>query len=116
MSFPKLLANPRFSLLLVLIREEEVRRYDGVRGWRRNGWVTQERRLLDVMDQRLIESPRDLAALIPSDMPDPFTASDLAAAIGGTQRFARKMAYCLREMGVIAQVGKRTRAILYERI
>ncbi len=114
-SFPKLLANPNFSLMLLLIQEEEVRRYDATRGWRRKGWVTQERRLLHVLDQQLFESPEDMVTFIPSELSQPFTTADLAVAIGRPRSFAQKMACCLREMGVIAQVGTRTRAILYER-
>jgi hypothetical protein len=114
-SFPKLLAHPNFSLMVLLIREEEVRRYDASRAWRRHGWVTHERRLLEVVDQRLFESPQDMSALLPPELPTAFTTSDLANATGGNRRLAQKMAYCLREMGMIAQVGTRTRAILYER-
>ena len=114
-SFPGLLAHPNFSLLVLLIQEEEVRRFDPARGWRRKGWVTEERRLLEVVDQRLFESPEDMDALIPPGLQEPFTTSELAAAAKRPRRFAQKMAYCLREMGVIAQVGKRSRAILYER-
>jgi hypothetical protein len=36
-SFPELLLEPNFSLEVLLIQEEEVRRYDGQRGWRRRG-------------------------------------------------------------------------------
>jgi len=115
-SFPKLIANPNFSLMLLLIQEEEVRRFDAKRAWRRKGWVTEERRLLDVVDRRLFESPEDVATLIPSELPEPFTTSDLAAALGRPRRLAQQMAYCLREMGVIAQVGTRARAKLYERV
>jgi hypothetical protein len=114
-SFPKLLSSPNFSLLLLLVHEEEVRRYDAKRGWRRKGWVTQERRLLDVVDQRLFETPEDMGTLIPSELAEPFTTSDLAVAIGRPRWLAQKMAYCLREMDVIARVGKRGNAILYER-
>ncbi len=112
-AFPKLLSNPNFSLELLLIHEEEVRRYDPKRGWRRKGWVTQERRLLEVVEQRLFETPEDMRAQIPSELPEPFTTSELAVAIGGPRRLAQKMAYCLREMGAIAPAGKRGRAMLY---
>lgn len=112
-SFPKLLSNPNFSLLLLLIREEEVRRHDPKRGWRRRGWVTEERRLLEVVDQHLFETPQDLAALVPSELAEPFTTSSLAAAAGTPRRLAQEMAYCLREMGIIEQVGKQGQAILY---
>jgi hypothetical protein len=110
---PKLLSSPNFSLDVLLIQEEEVRRYDGRRGWRRRGWVTHERRLLQVVDQHLFETPEDIVALIPPTLPEPFTTSDLAAAVGKRRRLARKMAYCLREMGVLAPVGKQGNAILY---
>lgn len=113
--FPKLLSNPNFSIEVLLIQEEEVRRYDGVRGWRRRGWVTHERRLLQVVGQRLFETPADMGALVPSSLNEPFTTSDLAAAIAKPRWLVRKMAYCLREMGAIVPVGKRGNAILYTR-
>ena len=112
---PRLLSNPNFSLEVLLIQEEEVRRYDGRRGWRRHGWVTHERRLLEVIDQRLFETPADIAALIPPTLSEPFTTSDLAAAIDKPRWLARKMAYCLREMGALVPVGKQGNAILYSR-
>jgi hypothetical protein len=112
-SFPQLLSDPNFSLDVLLIQEEESRRYDGKRGWRRGGWVTHERRLLEVVGRRLFETPADMRALLPNALDEPFTTSELAAAIARPRRLAQKMAYCLREMGVIAPVGKRGNAILY---
>jgi len=112
---PKLLSNPNFSLDVLLTQEEEVRRYDGRRGWRRHGWVTDERRLLEVVDQHLFETPADICTLVPPTLPEPFTTADLAAALGKRRRLARKMAYCLREMGALAPVGKQGNAILYTR-
>lgn len=111
--FPHLLSSPNFSLDVLLIQEEEVRRYDGKRGWRRKGWVTHERRLLQVVDNRLFETPADMATLLPSGLVEPFTTSDLAAAIAKPRWLARRMAYCLREMSVITPTGKRGNAILY---
>lgn len=114
-SFPTLLADVNFSLEVLLIQEEEVWRRDPTRGWRRRGWVIHERRLLQVVDRRLFETPADMAALIPAELPEPFTTADVAAAIAQRRRLAQRMAYCLREMGVITQVGKQGRAILYTR-
>jgi hypothetical protein len=113
--FPELVPNPNFSLEVLLIQEEEDRRYDGKRGWRRRGWVTHERRLLEVVEDRLFETAEDMRALIPADLAEPFTTADLAAAIGKPRWLAQKMAYCLREMGAIAAVGKRGNAIRYRR-
>lgn len=111
---PALLADPHFSLDVLLIQEEELRRHDPRRGWRRKGWVTHERRLLAVVEQRLFETPADLASLLPPDLPDWFTTADLAAALGRPRRLAQQMAYCLRALDVIREVGKRGRAVLYE--
>jgi len=114
-SFPSLLSVPNFSLEVLLIQEDEVRRYDGKRGWRRKGWVTHERKLLEVVERRLFETPADMGELVPSDLAEPFTTSDLAAAIGQRRWLAQKMAYCLREMGALAPVGKQGNSILYSR-
>ena len=111
-SFPKLLANPNFSLEILMIREEEVRRYDGMRSWRRRGWVVEERRLLGVADRRLYEKPADWKEFLPDDL-ETFTANDLAEAIDVTTPLAQKMVYCLRHARVIRLVGKRGRANLY---
>ena len=114
-SFPALLANPNLSLEILLVHEEEVRRHDPKRRWRRRGWVTQERHLLGVVGRRLFDSPDDMAAFLPPELPEAFTTSDLASAVGRPRRLAQRMAYCLRKMHVIERVGKRGRAFLYTR-
>jgi hypothetical protein len=112
-SFPHLLSNRNFSLEVVMIREEEVRRYDGKRGWRRRGWITEERRLLEVVEQRLFEDPVDWRALVPEES-GAFTAKDLAEAIGIGRQLAYKMVYCLRKVNVVKLIGKQGRANLYK--
>jgi hypothetical protein len=112
-SFPELISDNNFSVELLLIRAEEVRRQDRRRGWRRKGWAIDERRLLKVLDRLVMETPADMAALIPEDLVTPFTTSDLARAIGRPRRLAQRMAYCLRAMGCIAPAGKQGNAILY---
>jgi hypothetical protein len=114
-SFPHLIENPNFSVHVLFIQEEEAQRYDGRRGWRRRGWVVHERRLLQVVGQRLFLSAADMATLIPPALTDPFTTLDLATAMAKPRRLAQKMAYCLREMGAITALGKRGNAILYGR-
>ncbi|MEJ2734853.1 MAG: hypothetical protein P8189_15015 [Anaerolineae bacterium] len=114
-SFPTLLASPNFSLEVLFIQEEEVRHHDPKRGWRRRGWLTHERRLLAVVDRQHFETPADMANLLPTTLPEPFTTSDLAASLPRPRRLAQRMAYCLREMQVIDPVGKQGNAILYVR-
>ena len=112
-SFPQLLANPHFSLEVLLIREEEVWRYEGKRKWRRRGWVIEERRLLEVVNRRLFEQPADWRALLPESLGESFTTKDLATAMGIRRHLAQKMAYCLRKVRVIELIGKRGRANSY---
>ena len=114
-SFPKLLLSPNFSIELLLIQEEEVRRYEGTSGWRRKGWGTHERRLLRVVEQRILETPTDMCTFIPSALAEPFTSSDLAIAIAKPRWLAQKMVYCLRLTNCITPMGKRGNAILYTR-
>jgi hypothetical protein len=112
---PELLKHPNFSIELLLIEEEEVRRYDGVRGRRRRGWVTEERRLLRVVDRWILNSPADMDTFIPVNLAEPFSVNDLATAANINRRLAQKMVYCLRAMGCLAPAGKRANAILYAR-
>lgn len=113
-SIPHLLAQSNFTLEVVFIHEEEIRRYDARRGWRRKGWVTHERQLVKVVEQQRFTSPEDVRALIPTSLAEPFTAADLAAHISGGLRRAHKMIYCLRAMDLLTPVGKRGRATLYQ--
>jgi hypothetical protein len=114
-ALPHLLAHRNFALELLLIQEEEIRRHDARRAWRRRGWVTCERRLLDVLDRRLFEGPAAFAAFVPEALDEPFDTAELAAAMARPRRLAQKAAYCLRGMGVIEAVGKRGNAVLYAR-
>jgi hypothetical protein len=115
-SFPGLLGKATFSLEVLLTREEEVRRYDGKRRWRRGGWVVEERRLLEVVERHLFERAEDLRALLPPGMDEPFTTKDLAEAMDGGRTLAQKMAYCLHQAGVIECIGRQGRANLYQAV
>lgn len=112
-SFPRLMAHPNFSLEVLLIKEEEVRRYEPKRSWRRRGWVTEERRLLEVVDRRLFAKAADWRTLLLEHMRRSFTARDLAQTMGIQLRLAQKMAYCLRKTNVIELIDKQGRANRY---
>jgi hypothetical protein len=111
-SIPQLLANRNFSLEVLMIREEEARRYEGKRRWRRGGWGIEERRLLEILDRRLFQDTADWRGFLPEAL-ESFTTTDLAAAADTGVTLAQKMAYCLRNAGVIELIGRRGRANLY---
>ena len=112
---PELLNSPNFSLEVLLIQEEEVRRYDGRKGWRRGGWVTEERHLLSVVERQIFQDKDDLWRLIPSKLPAEFTTTDLTRVMKIPKRTAGQVAYCLRRMNAIEQIGKSGRSYLYAR-
>jgi len=114
-SFPQLISHPNFSLEVLLIQEEEVRQQGLTRIWRRRGWGTVERRLVQVVERRLFSTPADLAALIPPSLAEPFTTNELADAIQQQRLLAQKMVYCLRGTGAISEAGKTGRATRYRR-
>ena len=108
-SIPQLLSNPNFSLEVLMIREEEVRRYDRRR---RKGWILEGRRLLEVLDQHLFTKSEDWLAFVPSGL-NSFTTIELATRVDANRELAQKLAYCLRHGRMIELIGRRGRANLY---
>ena len=112
-SIPQLLSNPNFSLEVLMIREEEVRRYEEKRKkWRGRGWIIEGRRLVDVLDQRLFGKSADWLAFVPDGLQS-FTTKDLAIVAETNRELAQKMAYCLRQARMIELIGRQGRANLY---
>jgi len=112
-SIAALIKHPNFELEMVLIREEQIRRFDGNTSWRRKGWAVDERRLLEIIDRRVIRNPQDLLDMVGEIPHEQFTTAEIAEATGWPRRIATMAAYCLRHCGAIEQVGKRGNAYLY---
>jgi hypothetical protein len=108
-SIPQLLSNPNFSLEVLMIREEEVRRYDRRR---RKGWILEGRRLLEVLDQHLFTKSEDWLAFVPTEL-NSFTTVELATRVDANRELAQKLAYCLRHGRMIELIGRCGRANLY---
>jgi hypothetical protein len=111
-SIPQLLSNPNFSLEVLMIKAEEMRRYDRRR---RKGWVLEGHRLLAVLDQRLFAQQSDwltFLAFLPERV-ESFTTSELATGLDTGRELAQKMAYCLRHGRTIELIGRRGRTNLY---
>lgn len=112
-SIAPLIGHPNLSLEVLLVHEEEIRRFDGRRGWRHRGWITEERRLLRVVDRRRVDTLASLQALLPDDLAEPFSTADLAKALSAPRWLAQKAAYVMRECGAIEISGKDRNALLY---
>ena len=113
-SFPSLLSHPNFTLEILLIEEEEIRTPDAKKGWRRGGYVIEERRLVEVLDSVEVGAPEELLDLLPDGLPEPFTTADLADGLGRSRHLAQEVAYCIRVSGAVETVGRDKRGILYQ--
>ena len=112
-AFPALAAHEALEIELVMTTQEELRSHEPGKAWRRKGWVVAERRLIKVETTLLLSGVDDMTALLPADLPSPFTTRDLATCLRRPMRTAQQMAYCLKKMGAIVDVGKRGNAIEY---
>lgn len=115
---PTLVAHPNFRIELPLTWEEEIRgpiperaRYRYPREW----WRL-DRRLLDVIETRRIDTPDDLLSLLPFGLPELFTTADIVAATGRPKRLAMRAVYCLERSGAIGRLARRGRFVAYGRL
>ena len=95
--------------------------------WRFPGHGRRRRRRLrdhQVEDQKLIKlhrihrfsEARDLLRLVPRRLPTPFHTGHLAQAMSVPRWTAQRIAYCLRNMGMLSEVGKQGNTRLYKKI
>jgi hypothetical protein len=110
-SLPHLLSHPRLAVEVLLTTQEELR----VPAPTRRGWAVEERRLIEVLDVRVVACPEDLFGLLSSLAPEPFTTQDLADACAMPRWLAQKAAYCLRESSAVQIADKRGNAYVYTR-
>ncbi len=103
--------HPNLRIDVVAVAIDEVR----VPRRRRPGYSVVDRSLREVVGSTTLESARDLWALLPATIPEPFTTPDLAHALGKPIEFARRVAYCLRLSGAAGAAGKRGNLLVYGR-
>lgn len=115
---PGLIANPNFRIELALITEEEIRGPipDGARYRYPREWWRLDRRLVDVLETRRIDTPADLCDLLPAGLPEPFTTADIVAASGRSKRLAMRAVYCLERSGGITRHARDGRRMAYSRV
>lgn len=112
-AFPEIFHRKNFTLQLLMIQEEEVRRFVGKRRWRNHGWSTEERKLLKVLEIHHFNGLASLLRFIPETLSDEFTTKEIAHKNGIPLRLAQKMAYCFRRLGIFELVGKKGHSYLY---
>ena len=73
-----------------------------------------DRKLIEVMDRRLYETPSDFLHFIPETLEKPFTNADLIENLGISRRLGQRLTYSLRKMKALKTVGKKGNAILHD--
>ena len=107
------LQHPNLQIEVILVREEEIRRADGMGSWRRKGVSIIDHRLLGVVNAQRLAGKQDFQALLPKTLPPEFTVQDIASRLSVRNSLAGKMVYCLRKMQILQVTGKHGRAMLY---
>lgn len=115
---PGLIAHPNFRIELALVAEEEVRGPipEGARYRYPREWWRLDRRLLEVVETRRIDTPADLLGLLPAGLPESFTTADIVAATGRSRRLAMRAVYCLERCGSVTRLARRGRLQAYGRL
>lgn len=113
MRIPHLLNEPNLRVGVLLTQQEEIWRDDGQGSWRRKGWSLYDHQLLQVLEMHIFSDPVTLLQLLPPELPQPFTNKVLAKAAKVRLNLAQRITYTLARCGVIENIGKEGRAILY---
>ncbi len=111
---PKLITHPNFNLDVLLTEEEEYWIDDNKGSWRRKGWSKTDRKLISVREKIEFNNVEDFVSLLPKDLPEKFTTSDVKEKANIPIREAQQMCYTLRKAGLIKHIGKKSRSKVYE--
>ena len=114
-SIPTLLDHPNLEIDVVLVAVHKIQVEDPRARRGRGGHRTIDRTLQDVLGQHRFTGRADLAALLPVDLPDPFTTADLARGAGIGRDAAQKMAYCLRSLDLLTVESRSRDGYRYRR-
>lgn len=112
---PTFLDKAGMQLDVISVHEEEFRRFDKKRAWRRRGWVVVERKLIEVISKCTFHSSEQLLLELFPHLPSQFTTEDLALETRGNRSLAQKAAYFLRNSNTIRIVSKQGNTLVYER-
>jgi len=112
-SIPTFIIHSNFEIEVLLTKEEETRVNDGKGSWRKKGWSSVDRDLVEILDRKLFTTPSDFLGLMPDTIKEPFTTKTLSETLKIPRHLVQKMTYCMRKMGALKVVGKEGNAHLY---
>ena len=114
--FTRVFPHKNLAIDVPLVDVEEWR-YPGHgrrRRHRKNDFQVEDQRLVGVRRTHRFRTAADLCRLLPKELPSQFHTGHIADGLGIDRWIAQRMAYCLRHIGGLRQVGKEGNALLYE--
>ena len=112
---PDVLQHENVSLEVAMTVQRELRCDDANGSWRRKGVSVIGHELVEVLETHRFDHPADFLRLLPDGLPERFTVADISDAAQISYSAAGRVAYGLRRLGVIQQVGKQGKAYVYQR-
>ena len=109
-----LITHPNFNLDVLLTEEEEYWINDKKGSWRRKGWSKVDRKLISVSEKIEFCNNKDYVSLLPKDLSEKFTTSDVKDKANISLREAQQMCYTFRKAGLIKHSPLRLRCSLYD--
>jgi len=106
-----LVGHPGFTVTAIFTDTLELRIADGTGSWRRKGIRISDRKLVKMHETVEIRTLEDLSAIVPNEVPEVFTVSDLSRFGAGAH--AGKMAWVLGKTGIAERIGKSGRSYTY---
>jgi len=113
--FTQVFPHCRLTIEVPMVDIEEWR-YPGHgrrRRWRRHDHQIEDQRLVTVRETHRLRTQWDLWETFSCPLPHVFHTGHLAESLSVERWVAQRIAYCLREMGAVRQVGKQGNARLY---
>ncbi len=113
--FTRVFPHERLVLEVPLVEVEEWR-YPGHgrrRRWRATDHEVEDQRLVSVAEVYRLQTAADVRRLVDCPLPSPFDTGHLAGSLGVARWRAQRIAYCLRAMGAVREVGKQGNTRLY---
>ena len=114
--FTRVFPHPNLTLDIALVDTDEYR-YPGHgrrRRHRDNDFQIADQQLTDLRSIQRLKTATDLWDMLGVRLPAQFDTAELAGALSVDRHEAQRIAYCLREMRTVTQVGKRGNAKLYK--
>lgn len=108
------LADPNFSLKIVMMDTEEYRLLDGYGRDKKKRATKCDRFPTALVAEYDIKTPADYMMLLPAELPDTFTAKEFAKLAHIPLSLAQTVLLLLSELSVVPRIGKQGNSYLYE--